>query len=226
MLSIICGEDIVASRAYLQTVIEQYKEKDFEIQFVPADQIIDLLKTDAGVISLFGQKKLYVIENLNKTLKRRTSGALMDSLGSLEGIDVLTWEEGVGKRELKIQTALIKEFKLPQNIFQFVDSCYPANLKRFVQLLRDVSDGSNDMFLYIMLARHVRNLVFVALGSPPSSLQSWQVGKLKRQASSWEQEKLLDFYDKLIGFDTTLKTGTNPYPLKDSMELLACYYLK
>ena len=226
MITTICGEDSVASRAYLSTLVEQYRTKEYEVQYVLPDQIEALLLEDAGAISLFGLKKLYVIENLNKTLKRKTSGALLEKVKNLSGVEVVSWEDGVGKRELKLQTVQIKEFKLPQNVFQMMDACYPHNLKKFLELLHEVMDGQNDIFLYIMLTRHIRNVLFVSLDSPPPALQSWQVGKLKKQAAEWDQTKLLDFYDRLIGLDFLLKTGKNAYSLGRSIEVLAVYFLK
>ncbi len=227
MLTIICGEDTIASRAYLQEAIQKYKEKEYDVYRIAADQIGEIPQENAESLSLFGLKKAYIVENLNKLLKRGKSEKLLKTLETLKDVQLIDWEDGISKRELKLQGyGTVKEFKLPRNIFYLIESCYPSNLKPFLELFRTMVDNQNEMFLYIMLVRQIRNLILVQPGFPPSSLQSWQVAKLKKQVSFWNKENLIDFYDKLIGLETGLKTGTNPYSLKESVEMLSCYFLK
>ncbi|OGK18389.1 hypothetical protein A3G67_03815 [Candidatus Roizmanbacteria bacterium RIFCSPLOWO2_12_FULL_40_12] len=226
MLTIVCGEDTVASRAYFQEVIETYKKKDYEVLKISPDQLPDVQQEHFESLSLFGLKKVYFIENLNKTLKRGGSDKLLKTLETLGDTPLIIWEDGVSKRELKLQKAgSVKEFKPGENVFKLLDSCYPKNLRSFLLMLDELATPQNEMFLFIMLQRHMRNLVLVATGNPPSSLQSWQVGKLKGQSSHWETNSLLDFYDKLINLEIGLKSGKGSYTLKKGIEMLACYYL-
>lgn len=227
MLTIICGEDVVASRAYLQEKIESYRKKNYEIVHLKPEELAELPTEHPEALSLFGLKKAYVIEGLNKTLKRGSSEKTLKLFERLGENELLIWEGGVSKRELKLQRAgVVKEFKPSDNIFKLLDACYPKNLKTFLIMLDELVNPQNELFLFIMLQRHVRNLILVASGTPPAALQSWQVGKLKSQASHWDQNLLSDFYDKLIKLEIGLKTGTNPQSLGKSLEILVCYYLR
>ncbi len=227
MLTIICGEDSLASRTYLREVIETYKKKDYEILNLSPDELTTIPQEDSETLSLFGLKKAYLIENLNKVLKRSRSDKLIKTLEGIKDLEMVIWEDGVAKRELKLQKAgAIKEFKPSDSIFKFIDSCYPKNLKVFLAMLDELTTSQNETFIFIMLERHIRNLALVASGNPPKTLQSWQIGKLKGQASRWSTESLLDFYEKLINLEIGLKKGTNAYSLKSSIEMLSCYYLK
>lgn len=227
MLTIICGEDNVASRIYLQETIEAYKKKDYEILRITADQLQNVPQEHSESLSLFGLKKVYVVENLSKNLRRGKSQNLLKILYRLKDIHLLIWEDGVSKRDLTIQIFnTVKEFKPGANVFKLLDACYPDNLKSFFSIYNEVSTNQNDMFLYIMLVRHVRNLLLVKVNTPPASLQSWQVGKLRKQATYWNDNSLVDFYDRLLGLEFGFKTGSNPYSLHSSLEMLACYFLK
>ena len=226
MLTIICGEDTVASRAHLQEEIETYRKNNYEILPISPEQLSEIPQEHSESLSLFGLKKAYIVENLNKTLKRGSSDRLLATLNALKDTHLLIWEDGVSKRELKLQkVGSIKEFKAGENIFKLLDSCYPENLSAFVKMLDTLATPQNEMFLFIMLQRHMRNLVLVAMDKPPASLQAWQVGKLRGQSSRWNTNSLVDFYDKLIKLEIGLKTGSSSYSLKRSMEMLSCYYL-
>jgi DNA polymerase III delta subunit len=63
------------------------------------------------------------------------------------------------------------------------------------------------------------------LGEVPPGMQSWQVRRLKAQASRWEAKSLLDFYEKLLSIEVQLKTGRSVYTVGESLTLLSCYYL-
>lgn len=227
MLTIICGEDNVASRAFLQDTIATYRKKNYEILRITPEQLYEIPQEHSEGLSLFGLKKAYVVENLNKSLKRDKSDKLLKTLSNLEDTDLVVWEDGTAKRELKLQKAgVIKEFKPSDNIFKLLDSCYQKNLRLFLTMLDELVTAQNEMFVFIMLQRHIRNLALVSLGNPPASLQSWQIGKLREQASSWDKNLLVDFYEKLINLEIGLKKGSNPYSLKKSIEILVCYYLR
>lgn len=226
MLTIICGEDTVASRAHLQEEIETYRKNNYEILPISPEQLAEIPQEHSESLSLFGLKKAYIVENLNKTLKRGTSDRLLAILDTLKDTHLLIWEDGVSKRELKLQkVGSIKEFKAGENIFKLLDSCYPENLRSFVMMLDSLATPQNEMFLFIMLQRHVRNLVLISMDQPPASLQAWQVGKLRGQSSRWNKNSLIDFYNKLINLEIGLKTGNASYSLKKSIEMLSCYYL-
>jgi hypothetical protein len=56
-------------------------------------------------------------------------------------------------------------------------------------------------------------------------MPSWQIKKLQLQANFWASDKLIAFYESLYNVELSVKTSQNPYSLKNSLDLLASYYL-
>ena len=143
-----------------------------------------------------------------------------------KAIEAVTWEEEISSRELKFPKGpLVKEFKPSQNIFKLQDSLYPGNLKNFLLIINELSASVDENFIFIMLLRHLRNLLLIKSGTVSSRLQPWQVAKLKSQAAHWQIDKLANFYDSFHKIDVSQKTSANPYSLKKSLDILSVYYL-
>lgn len=229
MLTIICGEDAIASREYFLNLKQEYIKKNYEIYNTTVQELPEISKWLAESSSLFSFKRVYFIESLNKKISRRnnlTLYSLVENLAKKKDIEIIDWEEYAQKRELKISEGItVKEFKLSTSIFKLLDSCYPKNLKTFVQLLHSLPEKLDDMFIFVMLIRHMHNLFVIKHKGVIKSLQSWQVAKLKSQARLWDSDKLDSFYEGLYRIEVSVKSGKNPFSLRKSLDLLACYFL-
>lgn len=229
MITIICGEDSVASRDYLNQALKMHTEKNNAVvQSITVAEAIDLSLQDSQPISLF-ETPVYLLENASKKIMRKGSGDLYKALLKLSKSTEITlyiWESGMSKRDIKTaDLGVVKEFKPNSSIFTLLDQCYPSNLKRFVADFYSLVTPTTELFIHIMLTRHIRSLLSIRLGEVPARMQSWQVGKLKAQASRWEAKSLLDFYEKLLSIEVQLKTGRSVYSVGESLTLLSCYYL-
>lgn len=229
MIAIICGEDIVASRDYLNEVLKKNNEKNgSSVQSVSPAEIVELSLQDSAPISLF-DTPVYLLENASKKITRKGSGDLYKALLKIaksSEIELFIWESGIGKREIKTaDLGAVKEFKPSSSIFSLLDQCYPSNLEHFVAEFYKVVTPQTELFIHIMLTRHVRTLLAIRLGEIPPRMMSWQLGKLKAQASRWNAKDLLDFYEKLLSIEVQLKTGRSVYSVAESITLLSCYYL-
>ncbi len=229
MLTIICGEDSINSRSYYLELREKYQASGNEIYDIKATEISEINKGLSESVSLFSQKLVFFTQGLNKKISKRSNPilfSLAEEIANNKDIELIDWEEYTMGRELKlIKGVTVKEFKVSESIFKLLDSCYPRNLKQFISLLYSLPERVDEVFIFIMLVRHARNLFMVKLGSASKSLQSWQVAKLKSQAYYWDTDKLGAFYDGLYKIDVAVKTGNNPFPLRKSLELLTCYFL-
>lgn len=230
MLTIICGEDSVKSREYLQSLISQYKKKSINPQLVGKDDLPKLAQPGVQSMDLFGNESVYVIENLNKILGRKSAKDTwwnaLEAIHNNPNVILLDWEKETASRDLRIaKMGTVKEFRPDANVFMFVETCAPGNLERFVTLLDKVATPQNEMLIYILLVRHMRNVLLVALGDAPASLPPWQRGKLAAQAKQWDPKTLTGFYDKLLAIEVSLKTGKSIYSLRESIEIVACYFL-
>ncbi|MBI5122854.1 hypothetical protein HZA75_03265 [Candidatus Roizmanbacteria bacterium] len=230
MLTIICGEDSISSRNYFLDQQKILAQKGYEIVNVDYRLVLELDETEASSASLFTQKRVYFTSGLNKKvfkkLNSKTERKIKEIIASIE-IQVFDWEEETSSRDLKsIKGIVIKEFKPSQSIFKLLDACYPGNLKQFISSLKTISESTEDIFIFIMLARHMRNILITKLGERLPKLMSWQIAKLSNQAKYWKMENLINFYQGLHRIDINAKTGRTPYSVKKSLDILACYYLK
>lgn len=229
MLTIICGEDSIGARNYFTDLQKSLSDKEYEIVNLDYQQVLELDETGSSESSLFASKRAYFTQNLNRKVFKKMSDKnekKIKALVSSKEIQIFDWEEEVTSRDLKtIKGAVVKEFKLSQNIFKLLDSCYPGNLKNFVTSLDVLSGSTPDIFIFIMLARHIRNILTVKMGEKIPKMMSWQVAKLSNQAKYWRLENLINFYEGLHRIDVNSKTNGTPFSVKKSLDILACYYL-
>jgi len=232
MLTIIAGEDTVQSRKKLQDLKEQYKTKGFAIGNVAAQDVPDLLKSAEGVVNLFGEESIYVVEKLSGKYKGRAKTPFKQAVQDIakhSTIHLIDWESSKSAYELsalKRIATTFSESKPPKGIFELLDACIPGNLSGFLQAVETVSQTQDSGFIYAMLCKHVRKLILAAGDKLDSKTSPWQRGKLKSQASMWDTNKLMKFYEGLAGIDMSMKTSSTRYDLQGSIELLVCYYLK
>ena len=234
MLTIICGEDSASSYNYYSSLKKNYKDKDFQVIEIPSSELENIPSWMGESQSLFKQNKVFFTQNVNKKLSRKLNlkiNRVIEKLIKDKTIQVVTWEEEISSRFLKFPKGsgtmryLIKEFKPSQNIFKLQDAIYPGNLKNFITTLNQLTESVDENFVFIMIMRHIKNLLLVKSGDGSSKLQSWQIAKLKGQASKWQLDKLINFYDAFHKIDVSQKTSSNPYSIKKSLDILACYYL-
>ena len=226
MITIVCGENIVASRAYYSDKIDNFKRKGIEIVNIDPTELKSLIHGHAEK-TLFGSTTVYTTQKLIKTFarKKKDLNDVLDQL-STKDLTLIVWEDGISKRDSGITAnVFIKEFRPEKNIFKLLESCYPKNLKEFICSLNEVRTKTNDFFIYLMLTRHIKKLLLYQLGIKPPNLVSWQETKLYDQQKHWSKDKLLDFYSKLILLDVLIKKGRTPYNVFSYIETLSVYYL-
>ena len=233
MLYIFCGEDSVAARsAYIQT-IEKYKSHFAEIISLPSSSIINIYKDLADNLSLFSPQKVFCVENLEKYGFKKSTKAKKDSvyeaisaISSNNSIILLDFEDGKQARQLKLKDlAKVHESKPSTSIFSLLDTCFPGNKVKFISSLRTVCISQDEMFVFVMLFRHVRLLILALATASVAKLPPWQKYKIIGQANKWDKNQLVNFYSGLIKIEINAKTSSDPYGIAKSLEILACHYL-
>lgn len=237
MLTIICGEDIVGSRNYLSQLKNEYSEKGEEITNLTSQEVPNILKWQGDNLNLFTSKLIFVTEHLEASIIRKrgkksaqksavkTMEDIINEIAGRKDIELIDWEEKAG-RDIKLKaTAKVKEFKPSKSIFKLLEACVPGNLSTFVQTLSVIAESQDETFIFIMLYRHIRTLLLAHERIFANTVQSWQRHNLTSQVKRWTQNKLSDFYEGLYRIETSTKSGTNPYGIRKSLEILACYYL-
>ncbi len=228
MIIIVCGEDIIVSRNYFLSLINNFRKKKYQIINTPSSQVINQYLELKSHISLFGENLCLTTENfyqkeLKKILKKES---VIKELVSDKNSVILTWEESLGLWEINQKKGfIIKEFKPANNLFKLLDSFYPGNRKEFIENLNLVTHNTDSYFIFNMLIKRVRLLLEIKSGLTANKIQNWQLNKLKKQAKFWTFEKLIKVYLSLFNIELLNKTSSNPFKIKESLEILACYLL-
>ncbi len=227
MLTVICGEDTTASRQYFISLKDSFRNKNYEIRDIVFEEILEINKWLNDSPSLFFEKRVFFGQGINRKLRaddKRTKEELQ-RIRDDKNLEFYLWEE-VSAYELKIaRLATVKEFKPSATIFKLLDSFYPGNKVTFLNMLETVSKNSPEIFVFTMLARLTRNLILVKEKIIPKGMQSWQFYKLQNQAKKWKIERLVLFYESLAKIDLGIKTSSSPFSIKESLDILACYFL-
>lgn len=232
MLTIVSGEDIATARNNFLTLKDQYKKKGYSLQDIDATTLPEVYKNSLGVVDLFGQESVYVTNNLSSQYKGRAkteAKEVIQKISKDNKFHILDWEAGKSGYDLtsikKIASEFL-EFKLSKTIFQLLDATYPGNLKTFLSTLQTVSESQDIIFIYTLLWRHVRKMILAQKDIFDNKTQPWQRGRIQSQANRWKEQSLLNFYEGLVRIDQGMKTGSSTFDVHESIQILACYYLK
>lgn len=227
-----CGDDSTQSRNSFTKFIRNKEENGYRTQSVLPQELPNLLNK-IGEQSLFAEKILYVTEGLEKIPFRKSAKIKKDSffesiktISQLIEIEVATWEEEKQARLCKLKdVAQIHESKLSQTIFNFLECVRPGSKNKFILSLRNLIESQDEMFILIMLQRHIVSLIQAHKNKIPSTISPWQKAKIVSQSKTWEDKKLSEFYNHLNKIEIGIKTNNNPYGIHKSLEILACHYL-
>lgn len=226
MITLLHGDNIVASRAELLRRIEEAKSREKEIRPLDGKSLDALILTQAvESSSLFGGTVLVVIEGmLAKLGKKEKQASLLTDIINRSGdtADMILWEEKkIGKTLVTLlgTKASVQLFKTPVVIFQLLDGLAPGNVPSLIDLFHQVLSLDAVERIFIMIVRRVRELIMIKDGVTPEGLQGWQAGRLTSQAKSFTMDKLLSMEKILLEIDISIKTGTSPFPLAQQLEL-------
>lgn len=217
------GDNQVESRKKLSALIAEGKKRGFEVKRIDGKTIT---KTEFLTLSrlqtLLGEDLLIACENL---LNDNAKGVEIASevIKNKNAMFVL-WENkklAAGKVKKLEKLFQIQEFKIPANIFKFLDSLNAShNKKATLELLHGAIKNSEPEFVFTMLARQVRLLIWTKLDPNTLNVPDWQKRKLVSQAKDFSAEQLLSLQRKLLEIDRMNKLSQLPESMPASLELL------
>lgn len=221
MITLIHGNDTLTSRKYF------LDQKDTESLTFDAESInvVELEQSLAGS-GLFGSTKKVFIENLFS----RKSAKNIESIGKLltlyKDTEVFFWaDKEVGVKVLasfpKVEK---KEFKIPQNIWNFLDNIRPSTSSNVASFHRTLNEAEPEI-IFAMILRQFRLMLGLISTSKENidevkRVAPWQKTKLMRQASLFGEEKLKAIYKMLYKIDKTTKTGKTNLTLTQNIDIL------
>lgn len=211
MITIIHGDDISSSRNYFLKERQKFNNSLlFDGKKITVSDLMQILSGN----SLFDQGNEVFIENFFKVKKSNSEfKQIVEFLEENKDANIFFWEE----EELsKIDTGTFKNpflklFKIPQNMFDFLDNLKPANPNSIKQF-HDLISKTAEELVFFMLIRQFRLLLAVSDTSSEQideikRLAPWQLSRLKLQSKLFGEEKLLGTYKKLAEIDSAQKSG-------------------
>lgn len=228
MITIIHGDDISSSRSYFLEL--RQKQKNFVSFDGGKITITDLVQNIEGS-GLFGDTKSIFIEDLLSKLKKteKTTKEMLNFIAkSTKDSNFVLWEsKEIQKRDLSLfKDAIVKIFKLPKNIFLFLDNLKPLNSRNLLRLFHEALDsGIKEELILFMIQRQIRLLLALSGDSSQiidevSRLAPWQTGKLEKQALLFSELQLKQIYFKLYEIEIAQKTGSSSLSLTQNIDFL------
>lgn len=214
------GDDTTASRNYLSELSQGLLTVTLDGKTISKKTLEENLVST----SLFGDKRIVVIENLlSKNPKKKELAGFLAVTKTTEMI-VLLEDKKLAKTSLSlVKDATAKEFSLPAFYFQFLDSLAPKQGKRVFSLYQSLLSSYAPEQLLFSLIKRVRQLVFLSAGTASqelSAMSSWQLSKLQEQLRAWDKNMLKKFYEELKNTEIKLKTGNLPTSLSKYLDIL------
>lgn len=220
MTIIIHGDDIVASRNYLNKLISEFESKGLSILKFAADELTEEKVTlDLQPHSLFGDTHALVIEGL---FSRRDSQAKKKIIALLapSTTAVVIWEgKSIKKTDLNLfPTSQIQEFKQKTSIFEFLDSIgnSTSSVKAFHVAMRQEPVEK----LIASINSRLHALLVAKLAPENLEAQGFYRTKLLSQAGKLSLEKIAGLISDFTQADYAHKTGNNIAPLDTSIDLI------
>lgn len=220
---ILHGENLVASRVDLTRRISHHKTLGDEIiKFVGNQLNLTQITQALESNSIFGQKRLVVIENLLSAARSAEKEKNLNYLKQTSPENLILWE---GK---KIDGRILAHFKakailydLAPIIFRFLDSLAPGNQRNSIWLLHQCLAKDPPELVFYMLGRQIKSLILAAdLGLRGlSGMPEWKKSKIISQAKKFGLDKLLKLYRVLLNIEYQQKTGQTPFSLTSQLDL-------
>lgn len=224
MILIIHGNDQASSRDYYAK--EKGKSESpvlIDGDGLTYDRIFQALENK----TIFDSKITLAIENFFSKNKSNSLEfkKIIEYLNSNKNLDIFFWEstEISKTNQTILKNSTVKVFSYPQVLFQFLDGLKPGNGEYLIKLVYDLKKNVEIELIFFMIVRQFRLMISqLDEGSKieeAKRLQSWQTGKLSKQAHFLGKEKLVNFYQQLFEIDLAQKTGKLPYSMDKSIDI-------
>jgi hypothetical protein len=222
-MTILHGDHLVQSRKELTSLIDEAKLRGQNIIRLEAKQLTEAVLEEALFGSdLFGTSQLIVVEGLHSLPVSKRKKSLIALLASAQDTSIILWEKrSLTKTMLKpFPQAKVSEFQTSKTLFQWLDSLGTAqSTTNKLSLLHEAIEADGDHFCYLMLARQIRLMIQVKDGGTPAGAP-FMVSKIRKQASAFSIEKLLQLHGQLLEIDIAQKTSSQRLSMSQELDLV------
>lgn len=221
MINIIHGDDNLTSRKTFAD-LKDAKSITYDAENL---SVVELKQSLQGS-GIFESSERIFIENL---FGRRAKNAeetieVINSAGKNTQIYIYADKELPAKAVGQFKDSKAQNFKIPQNIWAFLDGIRPES-ENNITLFHNALSSNEPEIIFSMLVRQFRLLLGLSGNSSNKidelkRLAPWQSSKLERQMSIFGQEKIKEIMKKLYKIDRDTKTGKTNLMLTQSIDML------
>jgi len=222
MITIIHGENLSLSRSFL---LDKKNEAKEVVEFSGGRlQLSDLAQLSTGG-SLFTRERSVFIENLLVNKKQTAFKEIVEFIKiNQKDFDFFLWENGELSKTVLSQFpgASVNVFKLPQNLFLFLDNLRPDNQNNVNFFHKAIENSNQELVLYMMIRQFRLMLALVAedlLIDEVKRIAPWQKDKVRKQANLFGEEKLIRSLKKLHIIDLKQKSGQTGLTLIQAVDI-------
>lgn len=220
MLSILHGDNIVASRQVLRTMVDAALAAQAKIvQLDQKSTTIGSVQQALHQDDFFGTSNLLVIEDLHAGPTSRQRKQIIAELVAADQ-DVILWEQKkLTATQLKqFPQAQQRVFALSKFVFSWLDllGTKDQEVKALSLLHQAVSQESSELCFFLLI-RQVR-LLLQAKDGETLAVAPFQVSRFISQAQRFTAHQLLSLHEYLLATDTALKTSQALLPLQLVLE--------
>lgn len=209
MIILIHGDNTSLSRNFYLNLKKNSKEKisfdqeniDFQIflQTLRGGELFTPIKDVFIERLLSNQKKVQDYDKILNLIKENKSQ-----------YNFYFWESSELSKSLLSQfpDSKIELFKIPQNIFNFLDNIKPGRKENVADFHKALIESDSEMIFYMIIRQFRLLLGLESSIDEVKKLAPWQKEKLQRQAKFFTSERLKNIYKKLFEMDLGTKTGS------------------
>ncbi len=223
MITLLHGDNQLASRARFNSLKEEFKKQGYEIVNLDGKKVgMEEIALRAQTFSLLGWGTAVFVENFWSQKQNWAYKSFPFESGGVD-YNIVFWEQrGLIKGNLvKVPGEWeVELFSFPRVAFKFLESVVPGRPKIIIDLLHQVLEKDSPEMLISLLSWHVRQLIWAR--EEPDKLvgPSWKTQKLLSQARNFTSEQLYNLHKSLAALDREIKTGNALLPLSSSLDLV------
>ncbi|MBN1168395.1 hypothetical protein JXA63_00740 [Candidatus Woesebacteria bacterium] len=210
------GDNLQKSYERLGKFIDSAKKREWVVErFNANDKIQDILVSQ----SLFGEKKLFILEDAEKLDKNKLKW-MKGFLDDIEGTLVIYSGKTLTKTFINSLPKIdkIENFELPKIIWSFLDSLYPGNSTNSLKMFNKLIETDAPEFIFTLIVRQVRDMYYLKIAPESIDYPSWRKNKLTAQMRKYKDGQLERFLKKLAEAD--MKTKTSVVNITDLLDYI------
>lgn len=216
-LIVIHGDYVAASYKRLNKLVEVAKKRTWEIKKITANNKLRFSEQVSSK-SLFEKESLYIFDQITK-LPEKELRWLKNNEKNLYLNFVIYHPNFIPAKILRLLPKhKIEEFKLPKLIWNFLDSFYPENSQKCLNLLHQVCESEPVEFVLALLSRRLKDLYIVKIDPQDLDYAPWRISRLKTQSEKFTKGLIKDTISALARADVEAKQSK--LPLLTSLDLI------